>query len=85
MIQAAVTLADLEAWRASAQAVVAKTMSSVQARILGCMGRLQQQLTTELAARQAAAAAEKQVWWAVLLSRCRESLAAGKAVHNLRA
>lgn len=60
-MQAVVTMADLEAWRASAQSTVGKPMTALHQRLQACFLLLQQQLLAGLKARQAAAAATKQV------------------------
>lgn len=84
-LQVALTLADLEAWKASSQAVVAKTMASLHARIVACMAKLSQQLAAELATRQAAAVEEKQVRRRVdrLLSRTALLLLADREMHSV--
>jgi hypothetical protein len=60
VVQAVVTTTDVDAWKAAAQATVAKTMAKLSARLLGCMEDLQKQLAAELAAKQAVASAKHQ-------------------------
>jgi hypothetical protein len=60
-MQAVVTISDLESWKESTQSATAKSMEELHVRLQDCMLKLQEQLVADLAAKQAAAAAEEQV------------------------
>jgi hypothetical protein len=60
-LQAVVTMSELESWKESARSGIAQSMEKLHVRLQGCMLQLQEQLLADLAAKQAAAAAEEQV------------------------